>query len=178
MQERDIGGGYLTCIDIQYISFFCFILFVHLFAIPQRQVQDLDMRLLEFSFFSCDLAKVHHRRLGNHLAPCHCSNMGKWDWGWEVQEEQREGRRRVTSKDLKSSEQRTVGRDRFSYHLNIFYANKICELWRKWVTLVMQTPWRPPPLTCADVLEKSVDAQQVHGLFMHVAIFGLCLRLK
>lgn len=37
----------------------------------------------------------------------------------------------------------------------------------------MQTHWWPPPLTCAEVLEKSWDAQQLHGLFMHIAIFRL-----
>lgn len=47
------------------------------FHILERQVPDSDARLLKFNFFSCDLAEVHHRCLGNHLDPCHCSNMGK-----------------------------------------------------------------------------------------------------
>lgn len=47
------------------------------FDILEKQVPDSEARLLKFNFFSCDLAEVHHRCLGNHLDPCHCSNMGK-----------------------------------------------------------------------------------------------------
>lgn len=143
------------------------------------------MRLLGFNFFSCDLAEVHHRCLGNHLAPCHCSNMGKWDGGWKVREKQHEGRRRVTGNDVESSKQRMAGWDRFSCNLNIQKnafnaAKKLWALAEMTDTLLRCRPTDgPPPLTGAEVLEKSWDAQQVHGLFMPSGYFWtLCPRLQ
>lgn len=51
-----------------------------------------DIRLLRFNLHhSCDPREVCHRRLGNHLDPCHwcgCSvNMGKWAWDREQDRE-------------------------------------------------------------------------------------------
>lgn len=51
--------------------------------------------------------------------------------------------------------------------------------WNDWYSLKMQTHRWPPPLTGAEVLEKSWDAQQVHGLFMPSGYFWtLCPRLQ